>query len=108
MRITLTLVLLGLAVGASLADGLTRIWLAVAALTVIAAYSGTLPAPRELPHPALQGAIVVIGGVGIIAAAFGIFLVFVLSGASTPVLIGVALLLAALAAFLATRYSSST
>jgi len=103
VRIALLLVLMGIAVAASLSDGTARIWLSLSALGVIAILSRALPEQTRLPHPAVRGAMGVIGGVGIIASGFGVYLVFVLSGASIPVLVGVALLLSALAFFLTKR-----
>jgi len=108
VRIALAFVLLGLAIAASVTDGMARIGLSLTALAVLAAVSCGLPAQRALPHPALQGAICVVGGVCVVAVAFTVYLLFVLAGASTPVLIGVALMLMTLSALLATRFSSST
>lgn len=106
--IAFALVLLGLAVAASLAEGVARIGFSATALAVIAAFSRAVPAPRGLPHPAAHVALSVLGGVGIVTVAFGVYLVIALAGPSLPVLVGVAVSLTALCAFLVARYGSQT
>jgi len=100
IRIVLVFVLIGLAVAASLSGGVVRVGLSISALIVIVLLSRTLPRSTRLPHPAVRGAMSVIGGVGIVAAGFGVYLVVVLAGASAPVLGGAVVVVAALAAVL--------